>query len=980
MVTLRKASVAAVALAALICGSVPLTASAADAGPVARYDFDSAANRGLDSTGHGYDIDTRIGNPAFGVPAGRASTALQLSGASDTYARIPDAVFGSVGNDFTMEFDVTSGSSGNGFFTVGIGKDDHRYLLIKIDDNGGGRVAIATDQWRNEQGFSFTATPGWHTYRLTVQAGLLAMYVDDKLAGYNDGVTIKMSDLQATSAYLGRSFYANDRTFKGAFDNISIWNDAQAPVPVTSLAVKGEGVADGSLTTAVNGKATLRAEAQPTGAPGAVRWSSSASSIVSVAADGSILARAQGEAVITATSVFAPSVSSSVTVKVVPPGLEAAKADLRAAIAAVNPTTTDNLALAVKGPVFGSDITWASSNAGVITPTTAQTANGPGAADPYGGGGIITRPAYGAGDVTATVTATATLNGYTVSSDPIPVTVEEKSRTAPNAAYASVNFKTENGRDLEQIWVSSTEGNDFFSFRTRNGGQPVIVSDADTKGLRDPYVLRSHDGDKYYMVATDLDTSSGNWDGFQTNGSIKLEVYESPDMVNWTRTNGDGNGGITVNTPKAGMSWAPEAFWDDDLQSYVVFFSSRIYQDETRSNPVRGAYNDSYNQVMAVITRDFRTFTYPPIAWQNTGYSRIDSSVFQIGDYYYRLTKNEEGRSAGQYLPAGKMTFLERSKVLTSSTTVTSPANDPERTWQLVDESLLPFEGAASVKLNAGDPNNNADQDALVLLADEFSYIPFMTSEKQVLASSWNNRLSKTSGWFDTKQPGPGVTGRVSTDGMPEITRHGAFLGIPQAVSTALQNWTGIAAVDSQTDATYTAATRTLHVAVTAEDKGTLAGSVAFAATGWSQTVRLAADGTASVVVPDQVSGTVSAAYDGYTDGLVAASRDEVTGLTAADGSTAVKVDATASTRKIAGKAYVTVTAVNRSAVPVQIEVVTAYGKKTFASVKPHQTVSAALNSNKATIPAGTATVTASATIDGKRVTWSVEALYNVHN
>ena len=294
MVTLRKASVAAVALAALICGSVPLTASAADAGPVARYDFDSAANRGLDSTGHGYDIDTRIGNPAFGVPAGRASTALQLSGASDTYARIPDAVFGSVGNDFTMEFDVTSGSSGNGFFTVGIGKDDHRYLLIKIDDNGGGRVAIATDQWRNEQGFSFTATPGWHTYRLTVQAGLLAMYVDDKLAGYNDGVTIKMSDLQATSAYLGRSFYANDRTFKGAFDNISIWNDAQAPVPVTSLAVKGEGVADGSLTTAVNGKATLRAEAQPTGAPGAVRWSSSASSIVSVAADGSILARAQG--------------------------------------------------------------------------------------------------------------------------------------------------------------------------------------------------------------------------------------------------------------------------------------------------------------------------------------------------------------------------------------------------------------------------------------------------------------------------------------------------------------------------------------------------------------------------------------------------------------------------------------------------------------------------------------------------------------
>lgn len=30
-------------------------------------------------------------------------------------------------------------------------------------------------------------------------------------------------------------------------------------------------------------------------------------------------------------------------------------------------------------------------------------------------------------------------------------------------------------------------------------------------------------------------------------------------MMNWTRTNGDGNGGITINTPNAGMTWAPES-------------------------------------------------------------------------------------------------------------------------------------------------------------------------------------------------------------------------------------------------------------------------------------------------------------------------------------------------------------------------------------------------------------------------------------
>lgn len=93
-----------------------------------------------------------------------------------------------------------------------------------------------------------------------------------------------------------------------------------------------------------------------------------------------------------------------------------------------------------------------------------------------------------------------------------------------------------------------------------------------------------------------------------------------------------------------------------------------------------------------------------------------------------------------------------------------------------------------------------------------------------------------------------------------------------------------------------------------------------------------------------------------------------------------LKVDAVASTRKIAGKAYVAVEVVNRSAVPVDIEVSTVYGKKSFAAVQPGKRVSAVINSAKAAIPAGTATVTATATIDGARVSSSVEAPYAAQN
>lgn len=90
------------------------------------------------------------------------------------------------------------------------------------------------------------------------------------------------------------------------------------------------------------------------------------------------------------------------------------------------------------------------------------------------------------------------------------------------------------------------------------------------------------------------------------------------------------------------------------------------------------------------------------------------------------------------------------------------------------------------------------------------------------------------------------------------------------------------------------------------------------------------------------------------------------------------KVDATASLRKIAEKVHVAVTAVNRSTVPAQIDITTAFGKKSFNDVPPGKTVSAVFTSTRTSIPSGTATVTATATIGGKRVSSTVEASYTV--
>ncbi len=507
-----------------------------------------------------------------------------------------------------------------------------------------------------------------------------------------------------------------------------------------------------------------------------------------------------------------------------------------------------------------------------------------------------------------TLTATATLNGQTAQRT-FTLTVAELGRSAPDAGYAAAYFKSDSD---EKIYQAATSGNDFFTFSPVNGGQPTVSSTADTTGLRDPYILRSANGDKYYMIATDLCIGCGTgWGPAQSNGSLKIEVWESPDLVNWERTNGE-NTGITINQPAAGMTWAPEAYWDDELQSYVVFFASRLYSDASHSNS-----DKLYARMFAVLTRDFRTFTYPPVTWQDTGYARIDSTVTKIGDYYYRFTKNEEG-GAADGLEAGKDIFLERSTVLTAPTTRSSWTADPTQTWQLTDTRMTTLEtgqageGPEIVKLNEGDPSNAGD--GYVFLVDNYGaggYRAFVTTGAQIASSSQADRLSQRSTW-NVRPAG----------GLPASPRHGSFVSVSKAVLDALHGWTDVAAVASTT--TGTADGSQVTAKVQAADGGDVVGTVTFSGGDWSQTVPLA-DGEAQADVPAGVT-SVTAHYDGYADGLVSPSTSAAITVVGA-----LDLSATASTRCVSGKVVEVITVRNADDVTASVTVAGAYGSKTVS-------------------------------------------------
>ncbi|WP_340021148.1 glycoside hydrolase [Paenibacillus sp. FSL K6-1096] len=213
------------------------------------------------------------------------------------------------------------------------------------------------------------------------------------------------------------------------------------------------------------------------------------------------------------------------------------------------------------------------------------------------------------------------------------------------AGYLFSYFTGEGTEDGEQVYFALSEGNDPLHWKELNGGRPVLTSTLGAKGVRDPFILRSPEGDRFYLIATDLKIN-GNWDwgAAQTQGSRAVIVWESDNLVDWSEPRE-----ALVSPAEAGNTWAPEVIYDPGGGEYFLFWASRMYADAGHSG-------DAYQKIMYSKTRDFRTFTEPEI-YMDYGYSVIDTTMAAYNGKIYRFTKDE--REQGAEAPFGKMVFQE---------------------------------------------------------------------------------------------------------------------------------------------------------------------------------------------------------------------------------------------------------------------------------------------------------------------------------
>ncbi|MGN0182274.1 MAG: LamG-like jellyroll fold domain-containing protein, partial [Candidatus Ornithomonoglobus sp.] len=265
-------------------------------------------------------------------------------------------------------------------------------------------------------------------------------------------------------------------------------------------------------------------------------------------------------------------------------------------------------------------------------------------------------------------------------------------------AYLFAHFiGTENSEDCEQIYFSVSD--DGTTWKTINGGAPMLRSTIGEKGVRDPYILRGEDG-KFFVIATDLSIynrrdDSNRWGTCQTAGSKSIVIWESNDLVNWSEARL-----VEVADKNAGCTWAPEAVYDTEKDAYMVFWASKVSDDGYSTQRIYRSY-----------TKDFKVFTEPEIYIDGGNVSNIDTTIVSDKGVYYRFTKNESKSS----ITMMKAVSLDGPWADVSTYTINGTAGN----------TVTGYEGPAIYKLNGTDN--------WCLLLDYYSksqgYKPFTTTD-----------------------------------------------------------------------------------------------------------------------------------------------------------------------------------------------------------------------------------------------------------
>ncbi len=273
----------------------------------------------------------------------------------------------------------------------------------------------------------------------------------------------------------------------------------------------------------------------------------------------------------------------------------------------------------------------------------------------------------------------------------VAVTAVVTASAASIGGYLFTTFKSEATPQTEQIYFGLSQ--DGFHWDVLNNGNPALISDVGEKGVRDSYLLRSHDGKKFFLIATDLSNNlNRDWHRATHAGSKCIVVWESDDLVKWSAPRL-----VKVAPDDAGCTWAPEAIYDEETKDYLVYWSSTTGRD-----------NFAQQRIWSAHTTDFKKFSAPEIFIEKSS-TVYDTDIIRAGNKYYRFSK----------FPQNNAVLMEVADKLSGPWNEVSGFNLT---------GMQHYEGPAAFQLIA--PNAESESGTWCLMLDHpgKGYDPFITT------------------------------------------------------------------------------------------------------------------------------------------------------------------------------------------------------------------------------------------------------------
>ena len=216
------------------------------------------------------------------------------------------------------------------------------------------------------------------------------------------------------------------------------------------------------------------------------------------------------------------------------------------------------------------------------------------------------------------------LSQFLLGNDADMETYSTISTEKPDVAYLFAYFL---GNSPEQERLSYAVSTDGYNFKALNGGRAVWQSSVGTECLRDPYIFKGEDG-LYYLLATDMKSSLG-W-----NSNRNLLSAKSTDLVHWFDETSIEIANKYPLMQGADRAWAPQAIYDPEKESYMIYFAARV---PNRDNRTIMYY--AYSKDMKKLDTDPQLLFAP-----KNGNDAIDSDIIFVDGKYYMYYKNETNK------------------------------------------------------------------------------------------------------------------------------------------------------------------------------------------------------------------------------------------------------------------------------------------------------------------------------------------------